>query len=62
MWVKGDMIVAVGFHRLDLIRLGRDDDTKARRYRLNLLTGDQLMTVRKCVLHSLGLFQLTKHL
>ena len=24
LWVMGDMINAVGFHRLDLIRLGRD--------------------------------------
>ncbi|MBN9511345.1 MAG: type II toxin-antitoxin system PemK/MazF family toxin [Alphaproteobacteria bacterium] len=62
VWVKGDMIAAVGFHRLDLIRIGRDDATKARRYRMNLLSKEQLRMVRACVLHSLGLFQLTKHL
>jgi len=62
MWVKGDMIYAIGFHRLDLIRLGRNDETKVRRYRLNPLTAAQLKDVRACVLHGLGLFQLTKHL
>jgi len=25
VWVKGDMIYSVGFHRLDLIRTGKDD-------------------------------------
>jgi len=24
-WIKGDMVYSVGFHRLDLIRLGRDE-------------------------------------
>lgn len=62
VWVKGDMVVAVGFHRLNLIRIGRDDETKVRRYRMNVLTNEQLKKVRACVLHSLGLFQLTKHL
>ena len=62
VWVKGDMVAAVGFHRLNLIRLSRDDDTKVRRYRMNLLTKQQIIAVQSCVLHSLGLFQLTKHL
>ncbi|MDF0603325.1 type II toxin-antitoxin system PemK/MazF family toxin [Psychromarinibacter sp. C21-152] len=30
VWVKGDMINAVGFHRLDLIRLGKDPYGKRR--------------------------------
>jgi uncharacterized protein YifN (PemK superfamily) len=62
VWVKGDMIVAVGFHRLNLIRLGRDDDTNCRRYRMNVLPKDQLKAVQTCVLNSIGLFHLTKHL
>ena len=62
IWVKGDMIATVGFHRLNLIRLDRDDDTKVRRYRMNLLAPDQMRAVRACVLHALGLFALTKHL
>ena len=28
MWVKGDMVVAVGFHRLDLVRIGKDKSGK----------------------------------
>jgi len=62
MWVKGDMIAAVGFHRLNLIRTGRDASTKARQYRTNPVTKDQLKEIRACVLHALGLFTLTKHL
>lgn len=62
VWVKGDMIAAVGFHRLDLIRIGRENDTQRRRYRMNTLSDDQLRAVRTCVLHGIGLFHLTKHL
>lgn len=62
MWVKGDMVAAVGFHRLGLIRLGRDEAGKRRIYRMNVLSTEQLKKVRACVLHSIGLFQLTKHL
>jgi mRNA interferase MazF len=60
MWVKGDMIYAVGFHRLDLVRTGKDRGGK-RMYRFNILTAEQ-MEVRACVLHGLGLHSLTKHL
>jgi uncharacterized protein YifN (PemK superfamily) len=60
-WVKGDMICAVGFHRLDLIRLGKDVNGK-RQYRYDTLRDDQLIVVRKCILCSLGLAVLTKHL
>ena len=60
-WVKGDMIYAVGFHRLDLIRLGKDKSGK-RIYRFNILTSDQMKVVRTCVLRALGMNTLTKHL
>jgi uncharacterized protein YifN (PemK superfamily) len=62
VWVKGDMIAAVGFHRLNLIRAGRNEGTRARQYRMDVLKPEQLKAVRKCVLHGLGLFQLTKHI
>ena len=62
MWVKGDMIAAVGFHRLDLVRLGRDGPGGRRLYRTDTLTAEQMKAVRRCVLHGLGLFALTKHL
>jgi uncharacterized protein YifN (PemK superfamily) len=62
MWVKGDMIITAGYHRLDLIRVGKDDSTKRRTYRMNPLNKEQLKQVRECILHGLGLFALTKHL
>ncbi|HUZ67881.1 MAG TPA: type II toxin-antitoxin system PemK/MazF family toxin [Beijerinckiaceae bacterium] len=61
MWVKGDMVYAVAFHRLDLIRLGKDDRGK-RIYRFHCLNHDQLREVRECLLRSIGLSVLTKHL
>ena len=62
MWVKGDMVATVGFHRLDLIRLPGQDESKRRIYRMNPLAADQLKDVRTCVLRGLGMFQLTRHL
>jgi mRNA interferase MazF len=61
IWVKEDMVYAVGFHRLDLIRLGKDTGGK-RIYRMNKLAPEQIKSVRTCVLHALGLSALTKHL
>ena len=60
-WVKGDMIYAVGFHRLDLIRLGKDNTGK-RQYRYDIITPEQMKAVRTCVLRGIGLGILTKHL
>jgi mRNA interferase MazF len=61
VWVKGDMIYSVGFHRLDLIRLGKDQTGK-RIYRMDTLTAEQMKAIRCCVLRGLGLQMLTKHL
>jgi uncharacterized protein YifN (PemK superfamily) len=60
-WLKGDMVNVVGFHRLDFIHLGKDTNGK-RIYRLTPLSADDLRKVRECVLCSLGLAVLTKHL
>ncbi|MBM3547893.1 MAG: type II toxin-antitoxin system PemK/MazF family toxin [Alphaproteobacteria bacterium] len=60
-WIKGDMIYAVGFHRLDLIRKGKDEFGK-RVYYMDTVSDDQLKEIRKCVLSSMGLSALTKHL
>ncbi|CAA7617603.1 type II toxin-antitoxin system PemK/MazF family toxin [Magnetospirillum sp. UT-4] len=60
-WLKGDMIVSVGFHRLDFIREGKDRGGK-RQYRYTPIPDDLLRQVRKCMLSSLGLGILTKHL
>lgn len=70
VWVKGDMVNAVGFHRLDLIRtcgrpggddLGKDRSGK-RRYLLTPQSGETLKIVRRCVLNAIGLSTLTKHI
>lgn len=60
-WLKGDMIAAVGFQRLDLIRMGRDAAGK-RTYREETLEPEDLKKVRSCVLNGLGMAHLTKHL
>lgn len=61
MWAKGDMIYTVGFHRLDLIREGKDETGK-RKYRSFQVSKDQLKQVRKCVMSGLGLINLTQFL
>ena len=61
LWIKGDMIYAVGFHRLDLIRTGKDFGAK-REYYMHQLSAEQLKLVRSCVLKGLNLAALTKHL
>ena len=60
-WIKGDMVNAVGFHRLDLVRLGKDQNGK-RRYLLEPVGSDILLRARQCVLHGIGLSTLTKGL
>jgi mRNA interferase MazF len=61
IWVKGDMIYSIGFHRLDLIRLGKDRGGK-RIYRMEPISAEQMKLVKCCVLRGLGLSTLTKHL
>lgn len=58
-WAKCDMVCAVGFHRLDLLRLGKDK-TGARQYQLNTLSSIHLHKISNCVLASLGLPPLTE--
>ena len=52
-WIKGDMVYAVAFHRLDFIRHGKGADGR-RRYRYETLGEDQMRDVRHCVLCGLG--------
>ena len=54
MWVKADMLATVGFHRLNLIRTGRDQYGK-RRYLTVGLGDDDLQRVQVCIRHALGL-------
>ena len=57
-WAKCDMICAVGLHRVDLIRLGKDAHGR-RRYQLAVLPQDHLRRIETCVLAGLGLPPLT---
>jgi mRNA interferase MazF len=61
IWVKGDMIYSIGFHRLDLIRLGKDRDGR-RVYRMDTISDEQMKIVKCCVLRGLGMSALTKYL
>lgn len=61
MWVKGDMVYAVAFHRLDLIRTGKDA-LGQRTYLDTPLPAEDIRRVRCCVLSALGLVALTRHI
>ena len=62
-WVKGDLLYTVGFHRLDLIRLGkRDPNTGKRLYYANRLSRERMKGIYACVLHGLNLGHLTPHI
>jgi len=61
IWVKGDMIYAAGFHRLDFIRRGKDATGK-RLYYNHLISREDMNRIRACVLSGIGLSNLTKHL
>lgn len=53
-WVKGDMVCAVGWHRIDLLRLGKDPAGK-RVYQLNVLSSIHMDAISKCVAASIGI-------
>lgn len=61
VWVKGDMVYSIGFHRLNLLRLGKQRDG-TRIYRMDVLPDNQMKQIKACVLRGLGLSTLTKHL
>ena len=63
VWLKGDMLYTVGFHRLDLIRLGKPDrNTGKRQYYQNRLGRDQMKEIYKCVMHGLNLGHLGEYI
>ncbi|OUJ14348.1 type II toxin-antitoxin system PemK/MazF family toxin [Acetobacter sp. DsW_063] len=62
VWVKADLIMTVGFHRLNLIRDGKNPQTGKRKYYMNCVSNQNLKEIRACILHGLGLFSLTQHL
>ncbi len=55
------MVNAVGYYRVNLLRLGKDNKGN-RIYQLETLPEELMLAVRRCVLHGLGLSNLTKHL
>lgn len=61
IWIKGDMIYSVGFHRLDFISFGKDTTGK-RIYYLSTISPEQLKVVQSCILRGMGMQTLTKHL
>jgi mRNA interferase MazF len=61
VWIKGDMVYAAAFQRLDLIRTGKDFSGK-RKYYFTTVSAEQLRITRALVLRSIGLSYLTKHL
>lgn len=61
VWVKADMMAAVGYKRLDFISLGKDRGGK-RIYCYTPISPENLKTIRASVLAGLGLAQLTKSL
>jgi len=61
-WVKGDMIYAVGFHRLNLIRLGARGPNGKRLYFQSRLGRTQMREIYSCVLHGLKLGMLSAHI
>ncbi len=60
-WVKGDMVYTVGFHRLNLVLLGRGGEGK-RLYFTDVLGRGQMDQIRQCVLHGIGMGFLAQHL
>jgi len=62
-WLKGDMIYTMGFHRLNLVTLGkRNPQTGKRIYFNNRLGRAQMKEIYACVLHGLNLPGLVEHL
>jgi uncharacterized protein YifN (PemK superfamily) len=60
-WVKGDMLTTVSFDRLSFPYIGKDSNGK-RKYIIRIVSDIDLLKIRECVLHSLALSRLTKHL
>ena len=60
-WIKGDMIYAAGFHRVDLLMMGKDR-SGTRIYQKEAISTEDLRRVQACILHGLSIGGLTKHL
>jgi uncharacterized protein YifN (PemK superfamily) len=60
-WLKGDMIYTVGFHRLNLIRLGKKGTDGKRLYFTNKLGPEQMKKIYQCILNGLNLGKLARY-
>lgn len=60
-WIKGDMIYTVGYHRLDLILMSKDNCGK-RVYFDQRLGKEQMSEIYRCVLNGIGMSFLCKHI
>ncbi len=60
-WLKGDMVYTFGFHRLNLILLGRKGSDGKRLYFKDRLGRDQMRQIYQCVMHGLNLRNLVPH-
>ena len=62
-WVKGDMVYTVGFHRLNLIRLGKKNPNTGKRvYYQDKLSRETMKKIYACVMHGLNLGRLEPHI
>lgn len=55
-WVKADMICAVGFHRINLLSLGKDREG-TRIYQTNTLSTIHMNNISQCVRESLAMWK-----
>ena len=62
MWAKCDMLATVGLARLDRFRAGRVPGSYGRRFTTGSVSAAQLDSIRKAMLHALGLSSLTIHI
>lgn len=60
-WVKADMVYTLGFHRFYVPQLGKDASGK-RQYDQRVVNEKDLGGIMACVLHGLGLGNLTDHM
>ena len=61
VWIKGDMVYAVAFRRLNFLNHGKDISGK-RLYHYDTVSDENLSEIRRCVLRAMGMSHLTKHL
>lgn len=61
VWIKGDMVNAVGFHRLSLVWNGTLPNGR-RNYVYDSQSSENVKIAKQCVLRAMGMSILTKHL